>query len=216
MNIGLSYMTQIRGGEDTGQLVGDTAEEGAPKPERSSRSLGGWIALTFNQLVASLTAAYHREHNADDTHGAIHCTSISERGRAVPVGVWILVPVTATTFGTVNNVTSWTVPTTGVTRLAYTLVGKTMTVAFYLQGTSVAAATAQFLTIRVPGAYVSASATFNPIVVINNGVRAAGYAGVNAPSSIDSNFIYLEAGGVNWSVSAANTTVAGEISFEVL
>lgn len=219
MNIGLSYMTQIRGGDDTGQLVGDDTNPDTPTPgagetTQTQKSLGGWVALTFNQLVAAVSAGYSKEHNSDDTHGVVHCTTISERSRAVPMGEWVTVPITSTTFGTVNNITSWTVPS--VLRLAYTMVGKTMTLAFYLTGTSVAAGTAQFLTIRVPGGYVSAALTFAPIVVFNNGVRAVGYAGVNPPSSVDSNFVYLEAGGVNWSASAGATIVAGEISFEVV
>jgi hypothetical protein len=57
------------------------------------RSLAGWIALTFNELVAAITAGYHTEQNDDDTHKVVHATgAICERGRPVALGVAIEVP----------------------------------------------------------------------------------------------------------------------------
>lgn len=212
MKIGLSYMTQIRGGDDTGQLVPSDDQKQRPG---SRGSLGGWIALTFTQLVASLTAGYHTEHNDNDTHGDIHCDSISERWRTTPMGEWVMVPVVPSDFGTTTSA-SWSVGSANVLRYAYTMVGKTMTLAFYCVGTSVSAATAQFLTIKIPGGYKSASFTYNCCTINNNGVRGTGYFGVNPTSSTDQGVIYIECGGAaTWSVSAGNTNVWGEISFEV-
>lgn len=211
MKIGLSYMTQIRGGEDTGQLAADSADD----PLGSKRALGGWIALTFNQLVATLTAGYHTEHNDNDTHGDIHCDTISERARTTPMGEWIKIPVVPGDFNTISAAT-WTVGTANVVRLAYTMVGKTMTIALYISNSSVSAATAQFLTFKLPGGYKSAAETYNPCIIKDNGVRGTGYFGVIQTSPGGEALLYIECGGAaTWAVSASNTSVFGQLSFEV-
>lgn len=196
MKIGLPYVTQIRSGDD------------AP-------TVFGFIAQTFNQLVSGVTAGYHIEHAADDTHGNIHALTISERARTIPLGEWITPVFQPTDFSTVA-VGTWTVTSANLARFAYTLVGKTMTVAVYIVSSTITGGTPSFLTIKIPGGYKSAAYTFNACCVANAGTRAVGYLGVNPTTATDQGLIYIDSGTGSWSLAANNTSVFGELSFEVM
>lgn len=211
MKIGLSYITQIRGGEDSGQLV--------PESDASPlRALGGWIALTFNQLVAALISGYHTEHNADDTHSIIHASgAISERGRTTPMGVWINVPFIASDFSG-DTAMTWTVDAADVATWAYTLVGNTMTVAWYLTNTTVGGTPSTYLRIKVPAEKQVVRLTYNASLYIDNGgASTVGYAGAGRISGTTPlNYIHLvKAGGANWTATTNATSTWGQISFEV-
>lgn len=222
MNIGLSYMTQIRGGDDTGQLVGDARDEQdqpdeTKKPETSQKSLGGWIALTFNQLVASITTGYHREHNTDDTHGEIHCTSISEHSRTTPAGEWISVPVATDNFIGSGAMTISVDQSNPLFTYAYTLIGKTMTVSWVLLNFTVGGTPSTFLMLKIPGGFVAARGMGNAVgSFTDNGTVRAAVATVQPPLSTSQPYIFLfRTDGGAWSASAANSTTFGQVSFEV-
>lgn len=203
MNIGLSYITQIRGGEYSGQLVPD---EGLPQ----SRSLGGWVALTFNQLVASLTSSYHAEHNADDTHKTIHASgTISERSRTVPMGEWVAGNTGATNFSVGTG--TWTVPTANINAHHHMLIGKTLFYRGAFVNTSVSAGTTP-LSITIPGGFTAASWAETAIVALDNNVASLAFARVSQGNkTID----LFRTDGANWAIAAALTDVSLEISFEV-
>lgn len=220
MNIGLSYMTQIRGGDDTGQLVGgDTKPDGSPVPidlseDQTPKSLGGWIALTFNQLVAAVSAGYHKEHNTDDTHGAIHCTSLSERNRTTPLGEWISAPIQADTF---TGSGAMTVSVSAMRTYAYTLMGKTLTVAWMLDTVTVGGTPDIFIKIKIPGGYTSAKVMLANTYASDNGTARIVPTTVQQPSASAEPYIFVAIAGfaTNWSASAGNTKLFGQISFEV-
>ena len=202
MNIGLSYMTQIRGGDDTGQLVPNEDDQ------TSQRSLGGWIALTFNQLVASLTAGYHIEHNANDSHSTIHATgTISERGRLVAIGDWQAVPFNAANF-TGGGTQTWTVTAATQITFSYSLTGTTLAFQIKLAGTSVGGVPNTTLRIMLPVAYANPRQQFGTFHFVDNGVHGIGLWGISA--SLNSPVV-LELSKTdyttNWTAAAGTTDV---------
>lgn len=111
MKVGLSYITQIRKADD---------------PETK----GGFIAQTFNQLAASIPAAYHTEHNDDDTHGNVHaltltvsgqprCSAWSSALQSIPSAVFTALTLDTNDYdvggmhSTVTTTSRFTVPVTG-------------------------------------------------------------------------------------------------------
>lgn len=212
MNIGLSYMTQIRGGEDTGQLVGDTPEE-ERKPGASSRSLGGWIALTFNQLVASLTAGYHVEHNANDSHSTIRATgTIAERGRVTPMGEWIAVPFALLTFSG-NGAQTWT-PTAASTSVRYMVIGKTVFVNITIATSSVGGTpNNQLIVTFADNFFQSVALTRGFARMVDSGVVTNGEIVVQA--SVPRSVFFVRQDFGNFTGSAGTTSVFGELFYEV-
>jgi hypothetical protein len=209
MKIGLSFMTQIRGGDDPAAL--------GRQPDRSTdrlRGLAGWIAMTFNQLVGAISTAYHTEHNDDDTHKTIHASgSIAERKRTTAMGDWIAVSYLATDF--TASAGTWTVGAGDVGSFRYMLVGTTLTVAFYLETTSVSATPAA-LYLKVPGNFKIARQIFNTFAYDDNGVLGIGVAQV-APAAPTLIGLYNDVRGTAlWAVAVNTTAVAGQISFEVV
>lgn len=144
MKIPLSYITQIRGSDQAGAIIeGRTPEE---------RALGGWVALSENEIVASVAAGYHTEHHDNDTHSDIHCDTIRERSRTVPIGEWTNDPPDPSRF-TASGTMTWTVPTAGQT-YRYMLVGKTMYVQATFGGTTVGGVVSTDLRLTIPGSFV--------------------------------------------------------------
>jgi len=129
---------------------------------------------------------------------------------AVAVGLWTAVGFAAGNF--TANAGTWTVTAGNVLTLAYTLIGKTMTVAFGLTGTSVSAAPV-FLTITIPGGLVAARRIGGTFAFIDNGVAGTGFAVVSPGGTVIS--LLKNAAGTAWTPSAANTQVEGQISFEI-
>jgi hypothetical protein len=200
MNLGLSYTTQIRGGQQEGG---------------GQQGLGGFVALTFNQLVSGVTAGWTQEHHDDDTHADIHADSISERGRTVANGVWTAVPFAASNFA--GNA-AMTVSVGTQETLAYTMYGKTMVVSFQLTGITVGGTPNTYIKIKIPGGYRSSRSMLNMIWASDNGTVRSAVVQAFAPNVAASDpYLYcaLTSGG-NWAASAAATLLKGQLSFEVL
>lgn len=216
MKIGLSYMTQIRGGEETPPVAGGLTTTGT-RLDRTTDRVRGWIALTFNQLVAAITSGYHTEHNSDDTHATIHATgSISERGRTIAMGEWIAVPHDATYYTASVGGGTWTVTAANQVTLAYCLIGNTMILAFTLETTSVSA-TPAVLFLKIPAGYLAVRDTWSKVsVVVGAGPPESGVAYVSRNSVTDrvelqrDNFT-----ATNWAISVNTTSIRGTIAFEV-
>lgn len=214
MIIGLDYLPQIRGGDDSGQVVGGATDEAA-KASDVPQALGGWIALQLNKLVATISAGYHTEHNSDDTHRDIHANSISERGRLTANGVWSSVP-----FNPANFVGSgaMTVSVGSQVVFAYTLYGKTMLITFVLNSVTIGGTPDTYIKIRIPGGYTSGRTAVSSIIAFNNSatVGSLAYALMQAPSATTEPYVFcaLAVSG-SWAASAAFTSLYGQICFEI-
>jgi hypothetical protein len=139
-------------------------------------------------------------------------TAFYERSRSTPVGEWATVTYAAGNFTASTG--TWTVDSGDQVTLAYMLVGKSMTVAFEIDGTDVSAAPARLM-ITIPGGFTAAKRMRNLIQVVDAGaVATVGVALVNASSTtID---LFASISGTAWTATAGdNTNARGEITFEV-
>jgi hypothetical protein len=132
---------------------------------------------------------------------------VYEKGRTTPMGHWIAVPYSAANFTGGSGMT-WTVAAGDQQLYRYTLIGKTMTVAFSIGGV-IGGTPAGDLHIVLPAGLASAnSATVNPFWFYN-GAFGVGYAQVNGPS-IQLNKPTQAA----WAAGSGNV-FAGQITFEL-
>lgn len=205
MIIGLQLLPQIRGRED----------DGAPDPGELDpvKKQGGWIAQQLSTIVASLTASYHKQHNADDTHSTITATgSITERGRALAMGEWRIVGYDATAFTGSGSLT-WTVTAAQQLTFQYTLIGKTMLLAFNFSSTTVGGVADLSLRVRLPDQFSSAHNVYNPIVLVDAGTAALGFA-VSVVGVANPQLQFNRADGANFSLGT--TSVRGMVAFDVV
>lgn len=168
MNIGFSYLNQIRGGDDSGQIVGGGENAPSGTPQEEPRSLGGWVALTFTQVVAAIAGGYHKQHNGDDTHAGItadSCVSTAgyrEHGRAVNAGEYTSVPFSSAYF-TASGSMTWTPTAVLQVTYAYTLVGHLMTLMLYVTGPTAGVAS-DTVKVTIPGGMRAALQTYGAFV----------------------------------------------------
>lgn len=168
---------------------------------------------TIDQLTRNIGGGYHMQHNANDTHGTITASgSISERLRTVAMGAWTAVAFAAANFTATG--TTWTVTATQQVTLKYMLIGTTLFVTFYINTSTVGAATANLL-LTLP---LNASATvtaYGTCSYNDNGTKGTGVIKV-APGTTSPQLTLMTnvAASVNWTNSAA-LTIAGSIAFEV-
>ncbi len=136
-----------------------------------------------------------------------------ERGRSDAAGEWIDVAFAAGNFTAAAG--NWTVDAGDQINFAYTLIGKTMIVAFGIQGTDVSAAPST-LRLPIPGGASSAIDARATTYVSDAGTFAVGVARVVATDTL----IYLYRNvdtSLAWSTTAGdNTDVFGLIAFEIL
>jgi len=143
-----------------------------------------------------------------DAH--IFNTGIRERSRTTALGEW-----TAVAYNSANYTASagtWTVDSGDQVTYSYTLVGKTLTLVFFIQTTDVSSAAA--LRIAIPDGYTAAKATRNPCQIFDAGTVGEGLAYVAAGGT----YVSIGSGiaGNNFGVTSAdNTYVIGQIVFEI-
>lgn len=127
------------------------------------------------------------------------------------LGVWTDVAYNAATFTASTG--TWTVDVGDQTALRYTLVGKTMTVAFDIRASDVSA-TPTGLQIAIPGGHVCATGTRTAFVYQDaGGASALGLAAVLAAGTV---IALSKLGGGTWTTTTADNTLAiGQITFEV-
>lgn len=178
----------------------------------------GAAGLAIENLVSAITAGYHTQHNADDTHGTITASgSISERARTTPMGVWITLPYSGITFGSDTATATWTVTSANVQDLRYMLMGQTMTVRWSIFASAVGTAAARNVYFTLPLGTVIPTAQYTAFPFSSNGVAGTGFASAvqrpnGGPGSINLN--PSVDGTVNWAISGA-LYVFGQIAFEV-
>jgi hypothetical protein len=127
-------------------------------------------------------------------------------------GAWISPNFSASDF-TGNGSMSWTLVSGDVTNYSYVLSGRVMTVSWYLVTTTVGGTPNSELQIQIPGGF-SASNTALSIMNYNDngGGNTVGNASVTAAGTV---IRLAKLTGGNWSASTDNTSVQGQIIFEV-
>lgn len=136
---------------------------------------------------------------------------VSAPKRPVPAGEWTTPTFSAGDFTAYGSMT-WTVEPGDVTTYAYTVIGKTMIVAFEIGGTSVSGPPSAALQIAIPGGHVAAKALFASFRARDNGTDSVGMAQTAPGGTVI--HLYKNASGENWSPSV-DTRAAGTITFEI-
>jgi hypothetical protein len=136
-----------------------------------------------------------------------------ERSRSVAMGEWAAVAFSAGNY-TASGGGSWTVAAGDQVSLRYTLVGKTATIDFTLNTTTVAG-TPSTLILTIPGLTAAATALKPCARVLDNGGTAVvGLCETTASSAGIKFYTSMTAAGA-WANSTDNTYVQGSITFEV-
>jgi hypothetical protein len=144
------------------------------------------------------------------TGGITSTSTYTESSRSTAMGYWTTPTFSAGNFAGLASMT-WTVA--GQTTYEYTLVGKTMTLNFYITGT-IGGTPASGLTIKIPGSYTAASRVFGSGFYYDNGVWS------NTPLNIDtvaagSSVIQLYKGMTVGNWTTGTNYVEGSITFQV-
>lgn len=140
--------------------------------------------------------------------------TIKERGRSTAVGEWISPAFDASIYSASTG--TWTVDSGDVVGLSYTLVGLTMTLAFYFDSTTTAAGPSVNLRFKIPGGFSASQRIRVPITIKSNGgAVSSGTAQVLATS--DTVFLYtaLDTSASSWADGTNNNDIIGEITFPV-
>ena len=127
-------------------------------------------------------------------------------------GYWTGVSFDAGNF-TASGSMTWTVDSGDVATYKYTVIGQTMTVMFYLNNTTVGGTPNTQLYIKVPAGYVIGAAGASTVYINDNGTISIGMAFISAT---ETNIKISLLSGTNFAASTNNTSIRGEITFEVL
>lgn len=174
-----------------------------------------YARLTLQNFAAAIGTGYGKQHNANDTHSTITATgSISERARTVAIGVWIPVPYVSTNFSAPTGST-WTVLANNVFAYAYTLVGTTMLVSWYVDGSILAVGAAAYVILTIPGKAIATRQQFGAFSYDDNGTRGTGVCqAVPTGGGTQLRLSKDIRSASTWSVSG-NLCVAGHMVLEV-
>lgn len=214
MKIGLPYLPQVQGNAQTTGLDGTGAPARANAPDDDtpdqpsdtthSNTLNqrcGWIAQTFRQLVAGLTAGYHTEHNTDDTHSS----NITLDG--TPLGKWTSVNVAQ---AGVTGSGAMTIASVTITTLRYTILNRLMIVTFFIAGT-VGGTPDTYIILTVPNAKATASIMYAACTVFDNATYQSGYCFTDP--TIPRQIRIIKQNQAVWTAGAVS--VWGQIAFEI-
>lgn len=134
-----------------------------------------------------------------------------ERGRTTPMGEWIAVAFSAGNFTGSGSMT-WTVEVGDQVTYRYTLNGKTMTLSFWINATSVGGTPDTQLRIAIPGGFTAAQSMSGVCKIVDNGTPEFAEWAVSAAGSTVN--IGRNTGG-NFTASTNNTYARGTAIFEV-
>lgn len=169
-------------------------------------------ALKDDGLLARLAAAETVAGGWTFTPYIAFTAGLKERGRTTGLGEWIDEAFDSADFTAATG--SWTVDSGDQVTLAYTLIGKTMILAFDLQGTDVSSATSE-LRMAIPGGFTAATQTVGSIFYRDAGTTGTGIAYVTAAGTYVT-FRRFSTSLGNWTSTAAdNTDIRGLLIFEV-
>lgn len=136
----------------------------------------------------------------------------AERGRSVGLGEWTAVTFAAGNF-TGSGAMTWTLAAADQETFKYMLYGKTMLITFNLQNTTVGGVADTYLQVAIPGGYTAAAQMWNPLgFCVTGGALADGSM---LSTTAGTNILIRQRSGANWVVGADNTSVFGQLSFEI-
>jgi hypothetical protein len=124
------------------------SSSGEPANQRnwSLQNRNEFVVKTLDDGLSSLNDALILSRTGD----AKIYRDLYEKQRTTPIGHWIDVPYNAANF--TANTGSWTVPSGNVSTYAYCLIGKTMMLSCFLQGTSTSGGATE-LRVAIPGGF---------------------------------------------------------------
>ena len=157
----------------------------------------GAVSFTDLTLTGNLTVA-----------NIIASGTIKERGRTIAIGDWTAIPFSAANFTASSG--NWTVALAGQVTLAYIIIGKTITLTFYIDGVT-SASTAE-TRIALPAGIVPTRTMQSSILGIDAGQTVGAVCYVTAGVSYLTCRKYTTSLG-SWQASGVNG-VRGQISFE--
>lgn len=152
----------------------------------------------------------------DTTGGRIQhiyvTNGVHEHGRSAAMGEWTAVAFAAGNF-TASGTQTWTVTSGQQVAYSWMIIGKTMFLAFTINGSSVGGVASTELRIAIPGGFLAATGnTLGAIRSFDNGVDTVGFCG----TVVGAAYVRLwRSGFTNWAASALNTSVQGLAVFEV-
>lgn len=170
----------------------------------------------FTEWQSTITQGWQADHLPDGTHRYVR-----ERNRNVPLGEWTSVQFAPTMFSA-NNASTWTVGTAAFKYVGYTLVGKIMTVRFYIESSTVAVAAPSQLFMLIPDNYRAKITMFGTMLYDDNGTLGTGMvytptAFAGAATALNNRILAFATdlrASVNWTLSIA-LSLAGSFSFEI-
>jgi len=130
-----------------------------------------------------------------------------------PWGAWVDAPYDASAFVGGGSMI-WTVPAGAVITYGHALLGKLLTVAFYLDGTSISGTPDPLLIVRIPGGYYSARNVIAPAVCYDANVTPV-------PTRLylisgDPGIRIQQISGDPWQVSSGTTYIFGLLTFPIV
>ena len=113
---------------------------------------------------------------------------------------------------TASGSQTWTVGAGDVTTYKWVRNGKMITVVFALASTTVGGTPDAELRIAIPASLTASSTSMNPVRIVDNGTAAIGYC----LASVGNAYITVrKVDLLNWTASTNNTSIEGQITFEV-
>lgn len=116
---------------------------------------------------------------------------------------------------TANGAMTWTVDAADVTTYAYLIEGKKMTVSIAIRQSTVGGVADTVLYVAIPASKTATKAMQNAAAfIVDNGAaaEAGGVIGVGSGATV---IYFNRLNSVNWTLSANNTWVRGQITFEI-
>jgi hypothetical protein len=145
------------------------------------------------------------------TAGALSGLTAAQALTEIGIGqAWTTPDYSAGNF-TASGAMTWTVEAGDVITYAYNIIGKTMTVAFGIDGAAIGGTPSNILFIAIPGGKTASKITMNPVLIFN-GSWSTGYCEVY-PGSYDGKILVLLTGAPNF--SAGQVKIYGQITFEI-
>ena len=160
-----------------------------------------------DKLAANINGLLMAEHNQDGSHGVI-----TERGRTVALGVWTDIPYAAANY-TASGAMTWTVALADQASLRYILIGRTCTVQFRIQLTTVGGGGSSALQLTLPDA-LKADGEYNGVFAYGN-VANVGVGHVFNGGTNKTRLIFnRDFSGTNWDVTGTDDTyIFGQHTF---
>lgn len=173
------------------------------------------VAKRLSDVAAAVSAGWSIEHRPDGTHKTVTATgALYERGRAAAVGEWIAVPYASGNF-TASGSMTWTVDAADVTTYAYTLVGKTMTLAWWIDTSTTGGVASSDLRLALPAGFRAARSVDGAHNYLDT---VAGFSGTG-PCQISAGMAYVSLfrnlGGTAWALSPNGVYSRGQLTLEV-